>query len=384
MYYVRAPALLAVLGLIILAAGCGGTGGLPSDIEQTQHTLQEMRQPTKSPAPLQIFNPYDLSILQDTSNSTSGVFLGADCGAGATITCADFAETMRHRVSMGTVYSTWDQDIDTVIARDGLAAMEAQDTIPDITWQASSNKATITLAQIASGKYDSYITDSAQELASFGQPIFIRLFHEFNTKRYNWGLYRNGADRQADADFVAAWQHIVAIFRRQHANNVKFIWCFNSGTSPVAPWNEPAAAYPGDAYVDWLAFDGYNMGNDYNGHKWFSFTFMAGGAYHNAIAASQNKPVMIVETASNEYGDGGAMKAAWVDAMFATLQSTHDPYPHLRALSWYESDSPGYLYDSKSTPPSYRAFTLDIRIYQPDGILHFRSNGSALFTITTP
>jgi hypothetical protein len=111
---------------------------------------------------------------------------------------------------------------------------------------------------------------------------------------------------------------------------------------------------------------------------------MAGGAYHNATIASQNKPVMIVETASNEYGDGGAMKAAWVDAMFATLQSSHNPYLHLRALSWYESDSPGYLYDSKSTSPVYRQFTLDIRTSQPDGILFFRSNGRALFTITTP
>src|SRR5579864_343261 len=110
MYYMRAAALLAALGLTIFAAGCGGTGGLPgapaigaratnptikSDMEQTQYFAS---QPTRSPAPSPTFNPFKLPILHDTSNSTSGVFLGADCGVGASITCATFANTMRHDI----------------------------------------------------------------------------------------------------------------------------------------------------------------------------------------------------------------------------------------------------------------------------------------------
>ncbi len=291
---------------------------------------------------------------------------------------------MRHGIAIGTVYSTWDEAMTNVISQNALAAMEAQNTIPDITWQAQSAHSTVTLAGIAAGDYDSYITASAQTLKAFGQPVFIRLFHEFNTTRYAWGLPQNGAGPVADANFIAAWQHVVTIFRQVGASNVKFIWCFNSGTSPVESWNEPPAAYPGDSYVDWVALDGYNMGSYNNGRRWYAFTFMMGGAYNYAIKATENKPIMVTETASNEYGDGGAMKAAWIDAMFSVLTSPNTPYPHLHAISWYEDNNQSFQYDSISTSPTYQAFATDIRSYAPNGVLNIRSNGNALFSITSP
>ena len=400
----RIGTLGTLFAAAILLASCGGGGGgsalpaggnpsstgngfgyPPTPKPSSTPTVQPSGTPSPGPTSTPIFNPGNLPILQDTSNDTSGVFLGADCGPWAAVSCTAFPTTFRHGIAMATTFSTWDQDLARFISVNQLGALESQGTIPDITWQAMSVNSNITLAGIISGTYDSYITTSAQELKSFGQPIYLRLFHEFNTERYPWGLYQNGADSQADATFIAAWQHVVNIFRAQGASNVKFIWCFNSGTQPTGTtWNQPFNAYPGDAYVDWIAFDGYNMGSSNNGKNWFSWAFMAGGAYKNALRSSQNKPVMIVESGSNEWGDGGAVKAGWIDQMFAQLQASPNPFPHLHAISWYEADTATFLLDSKTTMPVYQTFTNDIRTYQPNGDLNFRSNGNALWTITSP
>ncbi|HEV3155044.1 MAG TPA: glycosyl hydrolase, partial [Candidatus Baltobacteraceae bacterium] len=387
---------LLAAGTIALAA-CGGGGGVtpqgsgagttggysPSGSSPSPAAWQTPPAGTSSPSPAPsaspVWNPNSLPVLTDASAATSGVFLGADCGVSAAVSCANFASAFRHGIALGTIYASWDQDLSNVITQNGLTSWTAQRIVPDITWQPSSNFSTITLAGIASGTYDSYITKSAQALKSFGQPIFLRPMHEFNTQHYPWGLNQNGADAAADANYIAAWQHIVNIFRAQGAANVKFIWCFNSSTSPNQSWNQPASAYPGDAYVDWVAFDAYNMGSNSNGRAWWTFNYIVSGAYKTAVAVSPAKPVMITEIASNEYGDGGTMKAAWVDAMFSTLVASPNQYPHLHALSWYETDNANFTYDSKSTEPVYQRFALDMRSYNSQGVLNIRSNGQALW-----
>jgi hypothetical protein len=308
-------------------------------------------------------------------SSTSGVFLGADCGPNAVVSCANFASTFGHGIAVGTVYATWDDDLGAFIARQGLNAWSSLGIVADITWQPGSATRKITLSSIATGAEDRYIAKSAQELRSFGAPVFLRPFHEFNTPNYPWGLPNNGANAASDVQFIAAWRRVVTIFREQHASNAKFIWCFNSKTNPSASWNLPASAYPGDAYVDWIAFDGFNQGNSTNGKPWVSFAAIVNATYKTAVAVSANKPIMAGEIASNEYGDGGSMKASWIAQMFAALNPATTPYPHLHAVSWFEGDQ-NYVYDSRSTSPVLQAFT--------SGIASTRSQGTALFSTTGP
>ena len=54
--------------------------------------------------------------------------------------------------------------------------------------------------------------------------------------------------------FVAAWRHIVTLFRARHAENVTWLWTLQAdepGTGPIASW------WPGAKYVTWVGIDGY-------------------------------------------------------------------------------------------------------------------------------
>ncbi|MHB8355062.1 MAG: glycoside hydrolase family 26 protein [Vulcanimicrobiaceae bacterium] len=245
----------------------------------------------------------------------------------------------------------------------------------------------MTFADINNGTYDAYITKSADEMKQFGTTVFLRPFHEFNGNWYPWGLANQGADSAADTAFINAWRHIYAIFQQQGATNVKFVWCYQNFSVPntaSAPWNDPSKAYPGDAYVDWIAFDAFNLGSSTNGRPWQSFDTIVRPAYELAVSISPSKPVMIAEIASNEYGDGGNKKAAWVSQMLSELASPSNPYPNLRLISWFEGDPNGYLYNSESTQPVYSAWVNGIRTVSPSGILDFRSNATVLDNLTSP
>jgi beta-mannanase len=154
---------------------------------------------------------------------------------------------------------------------------------------------------------------------------------------------------------------------------------------PNDPWNSESQAYPGDQYVDWIAFDAYNRGSKYYSKPaWLTFDQMISNPYYRAVRVSANKPVMWAEGAANEYGDGGTRKSDWVNHMFTELSSSSNPYPHLKAITWFESDPSNYRYDSKSTSPVYNKFVYDMRWKNSYGTLYFRSNGNALAHVTQP
>jgi len=69
-------------------------------------------------------------------------------------------------------------------------------------------------------------------------------------------------------DFIAAYRHVVAIFRGQGATNVKWVWQMTAFSFKTKPSDRRYAAkwYPGDGYVDVVGGDGYNWGSCY-GHR---------------------------------------------------------------------------------------------------------------------
>ena len=61
--------------------------------------------------------------------------------------------------------------------------------------------------------------------------------------------------------------------------------------------------YPGAAYVDWMAMDGYNFGtNPVSGDRWTSFESVFGPTYAALLRLAPSKPIMIAEASSSEYG----------------------------------------------------------------------------------
>jgi mannan endo-1,4-beta-mannosidase len=112
----------------------------------------------------------------------------------------------------------------------------------------------ISLAAIASGQYDGYLRSYADSVRSFGRKVILGFGHEMNADWYSWGWTHAHAKV-----FVAAWRHIVDVFRQQRADNVIWMWTVN-----VVPPNDnaiqsPARWWPGSAYVNWVGIDGYYL-----------------------------------------------------------------------------------------------------------------------------
>jgi Glycosyl hydrolase family 26 len=103
--------------------------------------------------------------------------------------------------------------------------------------------------RIAAGGYDGYLRSFADSVRGFGHPVVIGFGHEMNAYWYSWGYGHLPA-----ATFVAAWRHIVTLFRAQHADNVTWLWTLQAdepGTGAIASW------WPGAKYVTWVGIDGY-------------------------------------------------------------------------------------------------------------------------------
>lgn len=157
-----------------------------------------------------------------------------------------FAQAIGRQPNIALYYSIWPEPFQV-----GFAASAAKHGAVTLVQIDATNTS---LVSIARGQYDSYWRSYADEVKTFGAPVILSFDHEMNGDWYPWG-YR----RASPATFVAAWRHIVTIFREQGAKNVTWLWTVNiiDGLSDVtgpAPW------WPGSSYVNWVGIDGYYYG----------------------------------------------------------------------------------------------------------------------------
>jgi Glycosyl hydrolase family 26 len=109
----------------------------------------------------------------------------------------------------------------------------------------------VSVSAIASGSYDGYLSAYAQAVRAYGQPVVIGFGPEMNA---NWWSY--GYTHTPPATFVAAWRHIVTLFRALGADNVTWLWTIAAegrGTAPISTW------WPGANYVTWVGIDGFYL-----------------------------------------------------------------------------------------------------------------------------
>jgi mannan endo-1,4-beta-mannosidase len=142
----------------------------------------------------------------------------------------------------------------------------------------------ISIAAIASGRYDGYLTAYADAVSAYHHPVILSFGHEMNGGWYSWG-YRH----TSPAVFVAAWRHIVNLFRVRGARNVTWMWTINiiHGAHNVP---SPGPWWPGSSYVAWVGIDGYY----YNSSSTFAPTF---GPTITAVRELTGYPILIAETA---------------------------------------------------------------------------------------
>jgi hypothetical protein len=241
---------------------------------------------------------------------------------------------------------------------DAARALWQQGIMPHYTWEpwdtalGPAGPAQIHLQDILDGDWDRYIAGRAREFAQVRRPILVRWGHEFNGNWYPWGIANNNQDPML---YVRAYRHVHDLVEASGATNVQWVWAYNNGSAPDEPWNDPARAYPGDDYVDWVGIDGYNWGFgpswDPAGDHWASFDGTFAAAYEKARTIAPRRPVMLAEFASTE--DGGD-KAAWIADMDARLRS--GAYPELKLLTWFDTTKEED-WSAGSSPAVLGAFT---------------------------
>lgn len=209
-------------------------------------------------------------------------------------------------------------------------AVVTRRAVPLVTWEpwdgtAGPLQSAYALRMIIVGNYDAYIRQWARNARVWGRSMYLRFAHEMNGNWYPWSPGING---NTNADYIAAWRHVVKIFREEGATNVQWIWSPNVAYSGSTPF---ADLYPGDAYVDWVGLDGYNGGRALS-QRWLSFSqiFMAS---YEALAAMTSKPMMITETASTELGGD---KAAWIRQ--GLLDDIPSKFPRVHAVIWFNEN----------------------------------------------
>ena len=234
-------------------------------------------------------------------------------------------------------YETWHGG--PLIAHRIMRAVKRHGVVPMITWLPMRNP----LTRIAAGDYDGFLHDSAVAARRWGRRLLLRPFSEMNGRWMPWGVGAHGNTAQ---EFVAAWRHIVAVFRAAHATNVQFVFSPNV-ISPNSP--DFTGMYPGDRYVDRVALDGYNWGTSVPVQRWRSFREIFAHSY-GVLARLTSRRMLVAETASSE---AGGHKARWIKHAFRRDMAR---FPRIRAVVWfnYHKETSWPVDSSAASLRSYR------------------------------
>ncbi|HSZ40766.1 MAG TPA: glycosyl hydrolase [Trebonia sp.] len=178
----------------------------------------------------------------------------------------------------------------------------------------------VSLASIADGDSDAYLRSFADAVAAFGHPVILSFGHEMNGSWYSWGDGHASA-----AEFIAAWRHIVGVFRAQGADNATWLWAVNSvagASGDLRRW------WPGAAWVNWVGVDGYYFGTA------DTFTSVFGPTIADIRAFSQ-APLLIAETAVGTTAD----RDSQIKGLFAGVREQR-----LAGLMWFDEAQDSGLY----------------------------------------
>jgi hypothetical protein len=303
-----AESLFSILAFFFLAVGCGSAGGGGGD--SASPPVPATPAPPATPIAAGLLLPSAGTIYLGAYVNTSGLAHGNNPEAVAAL------ETqIGRKLALENGYLPFSSKFGTRNQLDDYA----NGRIPIYSWNCGPSN-----AAIASGAYDASIRLQADSIKSFGWPVFVR--YQWDPDLPSTSLGRSAcydpttdnADKTfAATQFVAAWKHIHAIFVQDGTVNAVFLWTISSvGQNSLS-------YYPGDAVVDWVGMDAYDLSNT-------SLPNTLGATY--ALLAPFGKPIMISET-----GATGEAQTAFFTQAAATLQ-TH--FPLVRAFLYYDAIGP--------------------------------------------
>ena len=225
---------------------------------------------------------------------------------------AEFTRAVRRPPNMVAYYSGWTQPFAVSFAR----TMFSRGIIPCV--QIDPTYASV--EGVAAGTYDGYLRQYADSVRDFGHAVVIGFGHEMNAPWYSWGY-----GHVRPSVFVAAWRHVVTLFRSEGADNVTWLWTLNQdrrGTGPVKQW------WPGSRYVSWVGIDGYY----FRPSDTFSSAF---GRTIDEVRAFTRKPVLLSETGV----EPGAGQFAQISNLFEGMYREET-----LGLIWFDKSQHGSIY----------------------------------------
>jgi hypothetical protein len=197
-------------------------------------------------------------------------------------------------------------------------------------------------ARIAAGKADGIINATARAAAAYGQPLLFSFDHE--------PLYSAFVPGRP-AQFVAAWRHIVDRFRAVGADNVFWVLILTAST-----YDQGIADlyYPGRAYVNFLAADGYNWKFAHKA-RWRSLADIFTSFYYYTL--EKHLPAMITEAGTLEDPNDPGRKAAWYRGADAWLHT----HPNIKAFVYFNTTVrwPWWIDTSPQSLAAFRALAQD-------------------------
>ncbi|MGL5808537.1 MAG: glycoside hydrolase family 26 protein [Nocardioides sp.] len=200
-------------------------------------------------------------------------------------------------------------------------------------WQVSWNaidydtRRSLRYVDIAAGRYDaSIIRPQALALKRWNKRVIIDFDHEMEGSWSQGGVSTNPSNPDVDArEYIAAYRHIVRVFRDVGATKVRFAWV-TAGWTP----SKFARYYPGPKFVDWVGYDPYNF-NTCHGSPWRTPRKTFGPFYRWAMSTPgvRKKPLMVGEYGSHH----SARSQRWHGRVARTLRTM----PRVKAVMHWGS-----------------------------------------------
>jgi beta-mannanase len=232
-----------------------------------------------------------------------------------------FNAGLARSLSIVHIYQTWKNPAPTR----QVEQVVADGSIPMIDWACGD-----TDANIIAGTDDALITAEAQELAAVKAPVFLRWYYEPNFP--GSADYANCIGGLGPAGYAAAFRHIHDLFTAAGASNVAFVFAIATAGADQDLYQY----YPGSAYVDWIAADGYARTAD---PPPTAFVDRFSSWYSDF--ATFGKPLMVSETAAFAGGQASYLQQV-EDAV-----SQSGTFPLIKAVLYF--DAPGN--DGNNTYP---------------------------------
>jgi beta-mannanase len=222
----------------------------------------------------------------------------------------------------------------------------------------SSGTAVGTLAQGATGAFNSYYVTLAQTLVAGGASnAYLRLGWEFDGSWMPW----YAGTSSAEASFATYFQQIVTAMRSVSGEHFRFVWNPDAGAFTQSGYSVEAA-YPGNDYVDVIGLDSYDQSwaTPQTPTNAWSSTALPSLTASQQFASAEGKPLAFTEWGVTIRSDGHGLG--------------DDPYYINHMVSWMDSSSNDVVFESYfdddsggvnatitggSFPESRAAFTAD-------------------------